>query len=121
MYWASFASLPGESYRLEVRRSDGEVTSAVTTVPPLVELEVLEPDTLHPREALMPVLIRGNPPTLPRVDVEYVVVGFREEGSEPIFKPIVFNYVGRPTRMDSGFLLEIDLIPDYSPAKSIQV
>ncbi len=55
-YWASFAALPGESYRLEVRRSDDEVTSAVTTVPPLVELEVLEPDTLHPREALMPVL-----------------------------------------------------------------
>lgn len=114
VFWSMFSASSGETYRLEVRRSDGEVTSAETTIPPLVELEVLEPDTLHPREALMPVLIRGRPPNMPRIDVEYVVAGFREEGSEAIFKPVTFNYAQRPSPADEGYLLEVDLIADYA-------
>lgn len=114
VFWSMFSPTSGETYRLEVRRSDGEVTSAETTIPPLVELEVLDPDTLRPREALMPVFIRGRPPNMPRIDVEYVVAGFREEGGEAIFKPVVFNYAQRPGDADGGHLLEVDLIADYS-------
>ena len=114
VFWSEFTATGGETYRLEVTRSDGETTSAVTTVPPPVDLEVLEPDTLHPGEALMPILIRGAPPSLPRIDVEYVVVGFRAGGSEFVFKPIVFNYAGRPAKTAEGYLLEIDLIDDFS-------
>ena len=114
VYWTTFTALAGETYKLEVIRSDGETSTAITTVPPPVNLDVLEPDTLTRNQALMPVLIRGRPPALPRIDVEYVVVGFREEGSDPVFKPLTFNYVGRPAKVDDGWLLEIDLIDDFS-------
>ena len=114
VFWAMFSPTSGETYRLEIQRSDGEITSAETTIPPLVDLEVLEPDTLRPRQALMPVLIRGRPPNMPRIDVEYVVAGFREEGGEAIFKPVTFNYARRPSVADQGYLLEVDLIADYS-------
>ena len=113
VYWAAFPATAGETYRLDITRSDGETSTAVTTIPPPVTLEVLEPEINRVREAKMPVLIRGNPPAMPRIDVEYVVVGTREDGSEPIFKPVTFNYIGRPTRQADGWLLEIDLIEDF--------
>ncbi len=114
VYWAEFLARPGETYRLNVVRSDGVQSSAVTTVPPPVELEVLEPDVLKPNQALMPLFIHGAPPTMPRIDVEYILVGFAEEGSVPIFKPLLFNYAGKPQQQPGGYLLEIDLREDYS-------
>ena len=114
VYWSLFQPQPGESYLLETERSDGVIASAQTTIPPLVTLEVLEPDTLRPREALMPVMIHGDAPSMPRIDVEYILAGYREEGGEAIFKNVSFNYVGRPSAVAGGSLLEIDLIADYS-------
>ena len=113
VFWSVFEARAGESYRLDVTRSDGETASAVTTIPPPVVLEALEPDTAIVREAFMPVFIHGAPPALPRIDVEYVVVGFRPEGSLPIFNPVTFSYAGRPVQQEGGWLLEIDLIEDF--------
>ena len=113
VYWAAFSASTGETYRLEVTRSDGETSTGVTTVPPPVALEILEPDTLKVREIFQPLFIRGNPPTLPRIDVEYVVVGFREGGSTPLFRPVTFNYAGKPRQQTDGWLLEIDLREDF--------
>ncbi len=114
VYWSLFQPQSGESYLLKTERSDGEAASAQTTIPPYVTLEVLEPDTLRPREALMPVMIHGSPPSMPRIEVEYILAGYRAEGGETFFKPVQFNYVGRPREVDGGALLEIDLIADYS-------
>ena len=114
VFWAAFEASGGETYRLEVARSDGATSAAVTTVPHPVVLEPLEPDTLKPAQALMPLLIRGSPPALPRIDVEYILVGFGEGGSDPIFKSLLFNYVGEPDPVPEGFLLEVDLIRDYN-------
>ena len=113
VYWADFAASAGETYRLEVTRSDGETSWGETTVPPPVALEVLEADTMVAREAFQPLFIRGNPPRLPRIDVEYIVVGFRPGGSIPIFKPVTINYAGKPVQQADGWLLEIDLIEDF--------
>lgn len=114
VYWAHFRVRPGESYRLDVVRSDGARSSAITTVPPPVTLEVLEPDVLRPSQALMPVFIHGRPPALPRINVEYILVGFAEEGSAPVFKPLLFNYAGEAEPQPGGYLLEINLREDYS-------
>jgi len=113
VYWASFRPKGGEAYRLEVIRSDGATSSAVTTVPGPVTLEVLEPDTLRPGEAIMPVLVRGSPPTLPRIDVEYIVVGYAPGGSDPIFKSLTFNYWAGVVEVPEGDLIEVDLIRDF--------
>lgn len=59
------------------------------------------------------MFIRGDPPALPRIDVEYDVVGVRPGGSMPIFRPVTFSYAGRPIRKEGGWLLEIDLIEDF--------
>lgn len=114
VFWAAFEAAGGETYRLEVVRSDGATSAAVTTIPHPVELEPLEPDTLKPAEAFMPLQIRGMPPSLPRIDVEYVLVGFGEGGSDPVFKSLIFNYVGEPEPDPDGFLLKVDLIRDYN-------
>ncbi|MYH08365.1 MAG: DUF4249 family protein [Rhodothermaceae bacterium] len=113
VYWSAFEAEAEETYHLVVERSDGAKSEAITTVPPPTELILLEPDTLRPGEAFMPLLVRGSPPTLPRVDVEYILVGFNPNGSDPIFKPLVFNYAGRATPESEGFLLNIDLREDY--------
>ena len=113
VYWAVFKPEGGQTYRLEVVRSDGAISTATTTIPGPIELEVQEPDTLIPTQALMPIFVHGDPPTLPRIDVEYVVVGFAAGGDDPIFKSVTFNYAGRPQQKSGGYLLEIDLIDDF--------
>ena len=113
VYWSDFKASMGETYHLKVRRSDGAETEAITTVPPPVNLEILEPDTLKPNQALMPLFIEGSPPTLPRIDVEYILVGLDENESNPIFKAVVFNYAGLAAPEAGGFILNIDLREDY--------
>jgi len=116
VYWDHFPALGGETYRLEVTRSDGETTSAITTVPDTVSLKVQDPDPYSLR-VLMPLLISGHPASLPRIDVEYIVVGFEEEGSQPFFKSISFNYAGRSNALretPDGLVLEIDMAEDHS-------
>ena len=113
VYWSEFNAAGAETYHLKVTRSDGAQTEAVTTIPPPVTLKVLEPDTLIPGQALMPLLIEGAPPTLPRIDVEYVLVGLDASGTNPIFRPVMLNYQGLATPDPDGFLLNIDLQEDY--------
>ena len=114
VYWAAFEATAGESYRLDVTRSDGATSTALTTVPPPVTLEVLEANLTSVREVIQPLFIHGNPPTMPRIDVEYIVVGFRPEGSLPIFNPVTISYTGKPVQKEGGWLLEIDLLADFS-------
>ena len=112
VFWATFAAREGETYRLEITRSDGATTSAVVTVPPPITLEVSD-QTRSSVEAIVPVFINGNPPALPRIDVEYIVVGFREGGSDPIFKPALFNYAEKARRWQGRWEIEIHLGNDY--------
>lgn len=112
VFWASFAAHEGETYRLEVTRSDGATTSATATVPPPITLEAIDPDSTA-IAAIAPILIHGTPPALPRIDVEYIVVGFREGGTDPIFKPVLFNYAEEATRREGGWEIGIDLAEDY--------
>ena len=114
VFWAAFDASGGETYRLTIVRSDGATSTAITTVPHPVELVPLVPDTLKPSEAFMPILIRGNPPTLPRIDVEYILFGFGEGGSDPVFKSLLFNYINEPIPTADGALLKVDLIRDYN-------
>ncbi len=113
VYWSEFDASGGETYHLKVTRSDGAEAEAITTVPPPISLQVLEPDTLNRGQVLMPLLIEGSPPTLPRIDVEYILVGVDENGSNPIFKPVVFNYGGLASPKMGGYILDIDLREDY--------
>jgi len=98
---------------LEVTRSDGATSTAITTVPGEITLEVLEPDTLTLGEAIMPILVSGSPPALPRIDVEYIVVGYAPGGSDPIYKSLTFNYGRDVLEVPGGNLIEVNLILDF--------
>ncbi|MCY4233125.1 MAG: hypothetical protein OXE59_05220 [Bacteroidetes bacterium] len=113
VYWSVFDASMGETYHLNVTRSDGVQSEAMTTIPPPIIVEVLEPDTFLVRQAIMPLKITGTPPNLPRIDVEYILVGFDENGANPVFKPVTINYAGLQTPESDGFLLNIDLAKDY--------
>ncbi len=113
VYWSAFRPQVGHTYRLEVRRSDGATSSAEATVPPPVSLEVLEPDVQRVLEARLPVLIRGDPPSLPRIDVQYNTFSLAFVGGPFNENPVVLSYEGRPTRQADGWLLEIDLLEDF--------
>jgi len=113
VYWASFRPKGGETYQLEVTRSDGATSTAITTVPGEITLEVLEPDTLTLGEAIMPILVSGSPPALPRIDVEYIVVGYAPGGSDPIYKSLTFNYGRDVLEVPGGNLIEVNLILDF--------
>ena len=113
VFWAAFRPEPYETYHLDVVRSDGATSSAITTIPGPVTLELLEPDTTIRNEAIMPILVRGSPPALPRVDVEYIVAGFPEGGGDPIFKPTTFAYWDSVVEDENGKIIEVDLIRDF--------
>ena len=113
VYWSDFEASARETYHLKVLRSDGALTEAVTTVPPPINLVVLEPDTLNFSQAIIPLMIEGAPPALPRIDVEYVVVGLDASGRNPVFNSVEFNYAGLEVSGTDGFLLNIDLRKDY--------
>jgi len=111
-YWAAFPAAEGETYRLDVTRSDGSTSSAETTVPPAVSLEIIEADSNH-TDVIQSIFIRGNPPTLPRIDVEYFLVGFRTGTNTPIENPITFSYANRAERRPGGWLLDLTLGEDF--------
>jgi len=113
VFWSIFTASVGETYHLKVTRSDGAQSEAMTTVPPPITLEVLQPDTLRLNQAVMPLKMIGTPPALPRIDVEYILVGYDETGANPVFKSINFNYAGLQISDTDGFLLNIDLREDY--------
>ncbi len=113
VYWSAFHAGYGETYRLEVRRSDGAASTAMVTVPPPVTLAVLPPDSNLVREIIQPVFISGDPPSLPRVDVDYITVGIDAVTGNTLFHPITLSYDGRPVRKAGGWLLEIDLREDF--------
>ncbi len=113
VYWAAFEATAGDTYRLDVTRSDGATSSAITTVPPPVSLEVLEADTTRVREVIQPLFIHGAPPNMPRIDVEYRLFGIHPGGSRLISKDVVIPYAGKPVQKEGGWLLEIDLMADF--------
>ncbi|MCY4225046.1 MAG: hypothetical protein OXF06_09440 [Bacteroidetes bacterium] len=113
VFWSVFQASVAETYHLTVKRSDGAQSEAMTTVPPPIALDVLEPDTLRLRQAIMPLKVMGTPPALPRIDVEYTLVGYDEAGANPVFKSVTFNYAGLEIPDTDGSLLNIDLREDY--------
>lgn len=119
VYWAAFSAKEGDTFRLTVRRSDGATSSALTTVPPPISLEVLPPDSTKVFDVILPVMIQGVPPALPRVDVEYDVESVTPDGVFLAAEPVTVSYDGRAMPEDRGWLLEIDLRDDFDTISAV--
>lgn len=71
IFWASFRPQPTHRYRLEVRRSDGAVSQAETTLPPIPDTSAVY--TLDNRSTFFQPLVWPGVHTVIDVDVRYRV------------------------------------------------
>lgn len=113
VYYAIFKAPVAHTYQLEVRRSDGATSRARVTVPPPVTLEILEPNLAVTANTIQPVFVHGDPPALPRIDLEYETVSFNDGDNEVTALPVTISYAGRPERTQGGWLIELDLRADF--------
>ena len=86
----------------------------MTTVPPPVSLEVLPPNETQVTQIILPVLVRGEPPSLPRIDVTYYVTSFAGDGSARYDKAITISYDGTQHPTPEGLQIPIDLRADFA-------
>lgn len=114
VYWLAEPVRHGERYRLEVQRSDGRVTrSSDIRVPDDVTLQIIPPNENAVSTIELPVLIEGEPPALPRVEVNYTTFSVNGAGVTLSSLDAVISYTTRPLRRDNGWLLTIDLREDF--------
>ena len=115
-FWAPFTPIHGHTYRLDVERSDGALSSAETTVPHS-DVEVLI--DVRTTTFLIPVTILGadnvigvgmtyEATNLPPLDV---LPDTRPE-VPVVFFPVSVSYEGSGTRIDGGWLYLINMEED---------
>lgn len=117
VFWSPFRAQTGHRYRLEVTRSDGATSTATTTVPPDVEVELDE----HTTSAKFPVYIRGDVPNLLDVEMRYEATNlppvyvWPEDRTvhPPVAFPVDVSYQGTGDRIPGGFRFDIDMQKDF--------
>ena len=114
IFWARFNVEYFENYRIEVERSDGQLTrSANIQVPGPIQLNVIPANTNAVSNIIQTVHIEGEPPSLPRIDVHYEAYSVDNQGFRLDENVVTVSYSGTEvTRLDSLFL-DIDLRADY--------
>ena len=118
VYWADFDVVHNRRYRMTAKRSDGALSTAEVTVPPAVELEVLPPDSNAVSEILLPLFIRGDPPSLVRIEVWYNAIAINSTGTQTIQRPVTLPFTGVPRKGPAGYTLFIDLREDLARIRS---
>ena len=117
VFWAEFRPDFGSRHRIEVVRSDGEMSSAEADVPAEVEIEHLDTRTRY-----LDVTILSKDIRLIRIDVIYGVRGFRihtmTESLYP-YSTYAFSRTNQQARVDGGWRLRINLDTDYEQLRSL--
>ena len=121
VFWSDFRAEYERSYRLEVRRSDGQTTSAEVTIPPPVEVELVgERD-----RTVIPALIHGKPPNLVDVSVIYDAITLPPANPwppgtappPPVRLKVAVPYSGEQEPTRDGWRYEIKLRRDFEVVK----
>ena len=107
-----------ESYRLEVRRSDGQTSSAEVTIPPAVEVELVD----ERNRVVIPAIIHGKPPNLVDVSVIYDAITLPPANPWPpgeptppaVRLPVQVSYSGKEEPTADGWRYEINLRDDFA-------
>ena len=119
-FWAQFEVVHGNRYRVEVERSDGLITrSDEVRVPEPISLSAPEPTDAQISDILLPVIIDGNPPSLPRIDVTYNSFSANNLGTRQQDNPITLNYANTPVIINDTLTLNIDMQEDFTTIRSI--
>ena len=113
-FWAEFDVEHGELYRVEVERSDGLVSrSDDIRVPAPVTVTAPEPTEFQVQELILPVVIEGNPPSMPRIDATYNTFAVDALGVLTAENPVTISYVQAPRQEDGTWFIDIDLLQDF--------
>ncbi len=97
-------------YRLEVIRSDGEMSSVQVTVPSRVDFEIDMDGTF-----VYPVRITGDIPNLVAPRVKYEAINIPPAGGRvfpPVVHSVVVPYDGVARPIDGGWRLDINMVLD---------
>ena len=122
-FWSPFRAEHEHRYRLEVIRSDGEVSNVEVTVPSEVDFDI-QVDLDNP---LIPVEIRGNVPYLIGLRVTYHAVNVPPMLAWPagtpisgaVQLPVTIVYDDIVERIDDGWRVEINMARDYTGVQSV--
>ena len=115
VFWSVFDVQYGNTYRLEVERSDGGFSrSEEIKVPSPIEITQVPPNDAAVRDIQIPVLISGNPPSIPRIDVTHLTQSINQDGAVIARNDVVISYTGKGEETPEGILLNIQLSDDFS-------
>jgi hypothetical protein len=115
VFWAEFRPEFGSRHRIEVVRSDGEVTSVVAEVPATVTIEEEDSGTRFHE-----VTTYGEAIRLIRVDVLYGVRGYiiGQDSLGP-YSTYTFSRTGEQEKVEGGWRVTVNLNTDYEPMRSL--
>ena len=117
VYSSTFAADFGTTYLLEVERSDGALTSAEVSVPPLTELEL--PPQLLSMPTVFPIRINGEAPNLIQIEIRYKVIF--ELGSSIGIETYTVFYDGFAERTLDGWIINVLVSRDMLDLRAILV
>ncbi|MEM1093077.1 MAG: hypothetical protein AAGJ10_00620 [Bacteroidota bacterium] len=119
VFWSAFPVHHGETFTFEAQRSDSATsTTAPVTVPPPVTVRVAEPNRGQVRPILLPVRVDGEPPTMPRIDVEYQVESVAGAGTTTTRAlNVIVPYEGRAQPVNGGWEINVDLTADVEAVR----
>ena len=118
VFWSPFRAEFEHRYRLEVARSDGAVSSVEVTIPPSVEVELIGAT----ERTIFPAFIRGTPPNLIRIEVEYDAATLPPLNPWPPGSPtplahrysVAVSYDGKQEPTEDGWMIEINMREDFA-------
>lgn len=112
VYVADFRPAYGETYRMDVTRSDGATASAQVTVP--VNVRIIPEPNLSP--TLLSFLVESESlPNIVQADMLYDTVRLQPlaSGLNPVRYPITRSYRGQEEAGDGGWRFLIEIGADY--------
>lgn len=112
VFVSHFTPNHGESYRLEVTRSDGAVSSAEVTIPPDASARPQQ-NPFNP--AILGYFIESAvEPNIVQADMEYIAAALQPPVvGNPIFLPLNTSHRDKITPATNGWLVEVDLRADF--------
>jgi hypothetical protein len=114
VYWLSAPIDFGETYRLEIIRSDGVLTNSTdVVVPQPIAIEIVPPDENAVSTIELPIDLVGDPPALPRIDLIYTTFSTNTAGVVLAELPVPVSYTGKQLRREDRWSLTIDLREDF--------
>ena len=120
IFWSDFQAVPSHEYRIDVRRSDGAISTATTIVPDVSGVDV----TIRTDSGYVPVVVTGDSINVIGVHMRYEATNVppldAPEGIPiypAVFHPVEVSHEGEGARVDDGvWRLEIDM---YEDAKAV--